>query len=150
MKKNYGFTLIEVVLVIFLMTLFTFFVSKRYILFIEKKSLERESIKIAMIFRKYQQKSKKEKINIKIYFNFEEKIIVFDKEKVYLNKNFNYLSKNKVDKKIFEREINENGNLNRAFTIVIYSLKTDKKMREISFNSINAISFPIINQREYV
>ena len=108
---------------------------------LEKKKLEKQNLLLISTFKVKFIECK----NQSIYFNFNDKYIKFDDEKLLLDDIYEYESKNKEDKKEFKREITKNCNLDKPFTIV--TLNNKGKLSEMSFNSINALEKPIIEVR---
>ncbi|WP_156300029.1 pilus assembly FimT family protein [Streptobacillus canis] len=142
--KNRGITLIEVVIYISLI-LITFFLSSRsYLRFLEKEKLKKEVIEITSVFRKYQKRSEILEEYIPIYFDLENREILFGKSRINLSKDFKYLSKNKSESDNFERYFTKKGNLNKGFTLIILD-KSGKLLAEISFDNSNSLSYPVIN-----
>lgn len=139
--KNRGNTLIELLIFISFIMATTILVNTKYVSLLEKKKLEKQNLLLISTFKVKFIECK----NQSIYFNFNDKYIKFDDEKLLLDDIYEYESKNKEDKKEFKREITENCNLDKPFTIV--TLNNKGKLSEMSFNSINALEKPIIEVR---
>ena len=139
--KNRGNTLIELLIFISFIMATTILVNTKYVSLLEKKKLEKQNLLLISTFKVKFIECK----NQSIYFNFNDKYIKFDDEKLLLDDIYEYESKNKEDKKEFKREITKNCNLDKPFTIV--TLNNKGKLSEISFNSINALEKPIIEVR---
>lgn len=139
--KNRGNTLIELLIFISFIMVTTILVNTKYVSLLEKKKLEKQNLLLISIFKVKFIECK----NQSIYFNFNDKYIKFDDEKLLLDDIYEYESKNKEDKKEFKREITKNCNLDKPFTIV--TLNNKGKLSEMSFNSINALEKPIIEVR---
>ncbi len=139
--KNRGNTLIELLIFISFIMATTILVNTKYVSLLEKKKLEKQNLLLISTFKVKFIECK----NQSIYFNFNDKYIKFDDEKLLLDDIYEYESKNKEDKKEFKREITKNCNLDKPFTIVIFNNKV--KLSEMSFNSINALEKPIIEVR---
>lgn len=147
MNKNRGFTLIELVFFMFLVSFTIIGIYFTYSNYIEKTNLDRNIMQVISLFKKYEKDSYlNNKINY-IYFDLENRIIFFEKDTVFLNSSYFYTSKNISDKSKFSRYFTEKGNINKGFTIVIK--KREKIIREVSFDSINGIYTPIIRVRDY-
>lgn len=139
--KNRGNTLIELLIFISFIMATTILVNTKYVSLLEKKKLEKQNLLLISTFKVKFIECK----NQSIYFNFNDKYIKFDDEKLLLDDIYEYESKNKEDKKEFKREITKNCNLDKPFTIV--TLNNKGKLSEMSFNSINALEKPIIEVR---
>ena len=139
--KNRGNTLIELLIFISFIMATTILVNTKYVSLLEKKKLEKQNLLLISTFKVKFIECK----NQSIYFNFNDKYIKFDDEKLLLDDIYEYESKNKEDKKEFKREITKNCNLDKPFTIVTFNNKG--KLSEMSFNSINALEKPIIEVR---
>ena len=139
--KNRGNTLIELLIFISFIMVTTILVNTKYVSLLEKKKLEKQNLLLISTFKVKFIECK----NQSIYFNFNDKYIKFDDEKLLLDDIYEYESKNKEDKKEFKREITKNCNLDKPFTIV--TLNNKGKLSEMSFNSINALEKPIIEVR---
>ncbi|CAM3461073.1 hypothetical protein PSHO110982_03925 [Pseudostreptobacillus hongkongensis] len=139
--KNRGNTLIELLIFISFIMATTILVNTKYVSLLERKKLEKQNLLLISTFKVKFIECK----NQSIYFNFNDKYIKFDDEKLLLADIYEYESKNKEDKKEFKREITKNCNLDKPFTIV--TLNNKGKLSEMSFNSINALEKPIIEVR---
>ncbi|WP_314011172.1 hypothetical protein [Pseudostreptobacillus hongkongensis] len=133
--------MIELLIFISFIMATTILVNTKYVSLLEKKKLEKQNLLLISTFKVKFIECK----NQSIYFNFNDKYIKFDDEKLLLDDIYEYESKNKEDKKEFKREITKNCNLDKPFTIVIFNNKV--KLSEMSFNSINALEKPIIEVR---
>lgn len=146
MKKR-GVSFVELVIYLHIVLIINFFAYSSYIKYVDKNKLEKEIVLITTVFKKYQKYSKINEKEVNIYFDLEKKNIFFDENRVNLNQKYNYKSKNKLDDLKFKRRLNKNGNLSKGFTILIYDSKFNK-LAEISFNSVNAMSYPIVSVRK--
>ena len=139
--KNRGNTLIELLIFISFIMATTILVNTKDVSLLERKKLEKQNLLLISTFKVKFIECK----NQSIYFNFNDKYIKFDDEKLLLADIYEYESKKKEDKKEFKREITKNCNLDKPFTIV--TLNNKGKLSEMSFNSINALEKPIIEVR---
>ncbi|WP_066894486.1 hypothetical protein [Pseudostreptobacillus hongkongensis] len=133
--------MIELLIFISFIMATTILVNTKYVSLLERKKLEKQNLLLISTFKVKFIECK----NQSIYFNFNDKYIKFDDEKLLLADIYEYESKNKEDKKEFKREITKNCNLDKPFTIV--TLNNKGKLSEMSFNSINALEKPIIEVR---
>lgn len=146
MKK--GFSLIELIVAMIIFLILFSFSYTIYSKYLNKVILDKMTVELVINFKKYQKFSYINKKRIKIRVDLESRKIIIDNNLINLSNRFNYSSNNKVDKLIFYREFTEKGNINKGFSINIY--KDKKLIRSIVFNTINALSYPKIEVRDYV
>lgn len=150
MKKNKGFSYIEIIVTITLILGISYLSIFYYIKLQEKRDIQKAKTLILNIFSEYTAKAfdKEDDFQIKIE-HFQKKIIVSDywkeKEQILLPKKLRYSSvfnNEKVEK--LEVRITEHGNITPSFSIYIFGYDDIVKYR-ISFYGFDKIRFMKIN-----
>lgn len=150
MKKNKGFSYIEIIVTITLILGISYLSIFYYTKFQEKRDIQKAKTLILNVFSEYTVKAfdKEDDFQIKIE-HFQKKIIVSDywkeKEQIFLPKKLRYSSvfnNEKVEK--LEVRITEHGNITPSFSIYIFGYDDIVKYR-ISFYGFDKIRFMKIN-----
>ncbi|WP_156285970.1 hypothetical protein [Oceanivirga salmonicida] len=133
---NKGFNFIELVIVMFLITFSIFISYVTYYNIVNRIQSYKVKIEIISIIN-----SKYKEIN----FNLENKKIFAGGKMIKLNDRFNYESKNISN--TFTRTFNENGNLDKGFTILIKD-KNNKILQTIIYNTNSGLDIPILREEK--
>ncbi len=150
MKKNKGFSYIEIIVTITLILGISYLSIFYYTKLQEKRDIQKAKTLILNVFSEYTVKAfdKEDDFQIKIE-HFQKKIIVSDywkeKEQIFLPKKLRYSSvfnNEKVEK--LEVRITEHGNITPSFSIYIFGYDDIVKYR-ISFYGFDKIRFMKIN-----
>ena len=145
MKKNKGFTLLESVVILFFIISTSTFLIFSYKENLNNNMAYNNKINIINLVNYAVKKSLYDKKNYEINFNLNEHNIVFLDNKINLNKNFIFETKNISNN--FIRKTTKKGNLDKGFTIYIKAKNKKKIYETIIFNNSNGLLKPILNEK---
>lgn len=127
-----GFTLIELIVVVVFMLSTTFLFLSFNNDFFKKKILNNTILILNSNIRKANLLSK-DKHNVIVKLDFIEKSIDVNNDKIFLNKEFEYITKSTNEKNRKKYMLSfKNGILNKSFSIIIFD-KKGKVLKEISY-----------------
>lgn len=127
-----GFTLIELIVVVVFMLSTTFLFLSFNNDFFKKKILNNTILILNSNIRKANLLSK-DKHNVIVKLDFIEKSIDVNNDKIFLNKDFEYITKSTNEKNRKKYMLSfKNGILNKSFSIIIFD-KKGKVLKEISY-----------------
>lgn len=127
-----GFTLIELIVVVVFMLSTTFLFLRFNNDFFKKKILNNTILILNSNIRKANLLSK-DKHNVIVKLDFIEKSIDVNNDKIFLNKEFEYITKSTNEKNRKKYMLSfKNGILNKSFSIIIFD-KKGKVLKEISY-----------------
>ncbi len=131
--KNKGYNLIELTVVMFLISITMYLSVGVYNNIVNRYQSYRMKVMIISLINKN---------NRNIRFELDNKRIILENEIIHLDKKFNYESKNISNN--FNRTFNDDGNLNKGFTIIIKD-KNNKILQKITYSTLSGLSMPILN-----
>lgn len=148
MKKN-GFTLIEIIVVLAIISILGVATAASYLGINEKSAVKDIETRIPIFISNYIDKSFDTGVRYKLTINLKEnRIYIHDKDKKFLvdelkmNKALLYLRKDEIkDNYIIEDGITENGNFTRGFTIMVSDKKKNKIFRKITGDNTLVIKY---------
>ncbi len=153
-KKNNGFTLVEVLIYMTILTiLFTAVINgldRRR----EQQDFAIQKRNISQFIRKIQQYSQYNRKKYILDFRISENTVYFiDDEngkeiiidRMPISRNISYMTNNKDKNKDFTRNTTVEGNFEKGFSIYLLNRKGKKIYYRISTNTINAAKYPIIS-----
>ena len=149
--KKSGYTLIEVVLFMTLVTVFLYSGSVFLKVGKEKDSLNNAKVKIAVFIRKIQKYSFYNNKEYTLKIKFSENKMVFQEssgeeiETVELPANLGYISNNSDKNADFTRKTTINGNFEKGFSIFLLNSKKEKIYYKIVVNTVNSMRYPVIS-----
>ena len=141
MSKNNGFTLVEMVMTMFLFVITSYFLITSYTYQINKQKSYNVKNRIISAMNYVQKKSF---IDDKIYsisFNLDKKQIEYVDKVLKLDDVFLYECRGKSNN--FIRTITDKGNLDKGFTIIIKD-KNNKVYDKISYNTTNGLNLAVL------
>ena len=143
MKKNYGFTLVELIIVISLISLTSFFIITNYNRSINRARSYNIKNKIINTMNYLQKKSNVDEKMYEIVFNLDNNKIEYIGNTLKLDDRFIYETNNVEHN--FTRKITKKGNLDRGFTIIIKDKKSKKIYDRLSYNTTNGLNIAVLS-----
>lgn len=145
MRENRAFNLLELVFVMFFISISSYFLLSKYRENLLYNKSYSEKIKIINIVNFAIKKAEVDKKEYQIFFNLKEYNIKFLDEIILLDKDFIYETNNKSNN--FSRYITKNNNINIGFTIKIKG-KNNKVYRNITYKTNNGLSSAILDEKD--
>lgn len=145
MRENKAFNLLELVFVMFFISISSYFLLSKYKENLLYNKSYSEKIKIINIVNFAIKKAEVDKKEYQIFFNLKEYNIKFLDEIILLDKDFIYETNNKSNN--FSRYITKNNNINIGFTIKIKG-KNNKVYRNITYKTNNGLSSAILDEKD--
>lgn len=143
MKKNYGFTLVELIIVISLISLTSFFIITNYNRSINRARSYNIKNKIINTMNYLQKKSNVDEKMYEIVFNLDNNKIDYIGNTLKLDDRFIYETNNVEHN--FTRKVTKKGNLDRGFTIIIKDKKSKKIYDRLSYNTTNGLNIAVLS-----
>ncbi|WP_068267650.1 pilus assembly FimT family protein [Caviibacter abscessus] len=138
-RKNKGFTLTEIIIVLFLVSVAYLFTTRLLEYFNEIRAF-RTRVKIVNAINYIQNKAIYENKGYEINFNLSNKKIKYIDNVITLDNKFDYITKNKSND--FTRYTTKYGNFDKGFTIQIK--RKNKLYYNIIVDTTNALNVPIV------
>ena len=146
-----GYTLIEVILFLGLVTMTFYFVSGSLEQRKTSEALNTAKSDITIFIRKIQKYGFYNKKEYLLEFQFSNNKLVFKDsdnqiiEEIKLSDNIKYISNNADKKADFTRKTTKDGNFDKGFSVFLLDKKQTKVYYKIGISTVNSMKYPVIS-----
>ena len=146
-----GYTIIEVLLFLGLISIFFCFTAYSLEKRKRAESFGKVKTELALFIRKIQKYGFQSETEYHLEFSFSGKKVIFKEkdgeviEELKLPENIGYFSNNSDKKADFIRKTTRNGNFDRGFSIFLADKNIGKIYYKISVSTVNTMKYPVIS-----